>query len=144
MDGWQKGAITGSVLGLVLSIVLIVISLGLYNPYSNIGPIPGEIVYFAVYLIFGAVIGGIIGHVITTYKKRDRKVSIKFPLAGFVIIYLIAYLADVIQIYIEYGWFHPNVFRTAILSPFLILFSPIPVIGLILGYLIGLIIQKNK
>ncbi len=146
MNAWKKGAIIGAVLSIVVAIGLGIISLGYYNPLGL--ATKGFLYFWGFHILVGGVFGSVVGLLIESYSKRERKISIKFPIAGFVLVFLIQYAIKIFLVYQQYYYFHPNVFRTIIVAPLALIFSVkslfYNVIGLILGYLVGYIIVRRR
>jgi len=138
MKAWKKGAI----LGVIISLILPLIGFKIFH-------FPGTTIkyvrFLTIQLIAGAFFGGLIGLSIEYYLKNPRNVSLKYPIIGFVLFFLIQYGFDVFNTFQT----RPNrVSQVILLDPLFLLMNRqaiiINIFGLIFGYLIGVFIENKK
>ena len=147
MKAWKKGAVTGTILGIVIAIAMIILSLGHYQgPFGISDKGPGLLYFWLFHLLVGGSIGVVVVLLAQSYKKHERKVSLKYPIAGFILFYLIQYVYIIILGYIEHKG--RGMLFTIIGTPFFLIFYRkamiINFVGLIFGYLVGYVINRKN
>jgi hypothetical protein len=143
VKAWKKGAVIGFLLGLIITIIEI-----FFFSFAGRGPIYRLLTFILIQSLVGSIIGALIALSFNYYRGRKSKVSLKYPLAGYILFFLIQYFAEIIRVYQVHNSFHASVFYTIIFGWLMVLLAPksflINLFGLFFGYLVGHIIENRK